>query len=179
MNGWDLDCPPSLIEHVHIEPLARQVQSGVQHAWSLPVLVAYDNPTLSPVRLPFMTFHRADLTRAGVSGPVRRARGFSWTFPPYRMPASTSHLLEAGALMSGSPSQASGRRGPASRCRSTPGPVPCRVLRVARPGSAQAGRVRLDQRPWASRMGDERSVRRVIFDRPAGPAYTALACGRL
>jgi hypothetical protein len=25
---------------MHIEPLARQVQSGVQHVWSLPVLVA-------------------------------------------------------------------------------------------------------------------------------------------
>jgi hypothetical protein len=33
-------------------------QSGVQHGWSLPVLVAFDNPTLSPVRFLFMTFHR-------------------------------------------------------------------------------------------------------------------------
>ena len=40
VNGQDLDCSPFLVEHVHIEPLARQVQSGVQHGWSLPVLVA-------------------------------------------------------------------------------------------------------------------------------------------
>jgi hypothetical protein len=40
VNGQDLDRSPFLIEHVYIKPLARQVQSGVQHGWSLPVLVA-------------------------------------------------------------------------------------------------------------------------------------------
>jgi len=40
VNGQDLDRSPFLIENVHIEPLARQVQSDVQHGWSLPVLVA-------------------------------------------------------------------------------------------------------------------------------------------
>jgi hypothetical protein len=62
VNGQDLDGSTFFVEHVHIKPLARQVQSGVQHGWSLPVLVAFDNPTLSPVRFLFMTFHSADET---------------------------------------------------------------------------------------------------------------------
>jgi hypothetical protein len=33
-NGRHLDRAAILIEHVHIEPLSRQVQSGVQHRWA-------------------------------------------------------------------------------------------------------------------------------------------------
>jgi hypothetical protein len=43
-DGGHLDRPTVLIEHVHIEPLTRQVQSGVQHRWGLPVLVVTDDP---------------------------------------------------------------------------------------------------------------------------------------
>jgi hypothetical protein len=39
-----------LIEDPHLEPLARQVQSGVQHVLGLLVLVALTTPTLSPAR---------------------------------------------------------------------------------------------------------------------------------
>jgi hypothetical protein len=40
VNGRHLDRPTILVEQVHIEPLARQVQSGVQHVWASSVLVA-------------------------------------------------------------------------------------------------------------------------------------------
>jgi hypothetical protein len=63
VNGHDLDRSPFFIEHVHIEPLARQVQSGVQHGVEPPGTGCFDNPTLSPVGLPFMTFHRAEALR--------------------------------------------------------------------------------------------------------------------
>jgi len=33
-NCRHLDRPAVLVEQVHIKPLARQVQSGVQHAWA-------------------------------------------------------------------------------------------------------------------------------------------------
>jgi hypothetical protein len=39
-DGGHLDRSPVLIEYVHVEPLARQVQSGVQHVLGLLVLVA-------------------------------------------------------------------------------------------------------------------------------------------
>jgi hypothetical protein len=35
-----LDRPALLVEHMHIEPLARQVQSGVQHLRASSALVA-------------------------------------------------------------------------------------------------------------------------------------------
>jgi hypothetical protein len=56
VDGQDINCPTFLVENVHIEPLARQVQTGVQHGWSLLGAGCVDNPTLSPVGLPFMTF---------------------------------------------------------------------------------------------------------------------------
>ena len=38
------DRPTVLVEHVHIKPLARQVQSGVQHAVGLLVSGSVENP---------------------------------------------------------------------------------------------------------------------------------------
>jgi hypothetical protein len=39
-DGGYLDGLSGLVENVHIEPLARQIQSGVQHVWASSVLVA-------------------------------------------------------------------------------------------------------------------------------------------
>jgi hypothetical protein len=58
-DGRHLDGPAVLVEDVHIEPLARQVQSRVQHHWGLPVLVGSTTHRLSLARPLFMTFHRA------------------------------------------------------------------------------------------------------------------------
>jgi hypothetical protein len=61
VNGQDLDSSPFLIEHMYIEPLARQVQSDVQHGVGPPGADCIDNPTLSPVGPLFMTFNSVDL----------------------------------------------------------------------------------------------------------------------
>jgi len=39
-----LDRSPLLVEHVHVKPLARQVQSGVQHVVGLLVSGSVENP---------------------------------------------------------------------------------------------------------------------------------------
>ena len=52
VNGCHLEGPALLVEHVYIKPLARQVQSGVQHCVEPPGAGCTDNPTLSPARLP-------------------------------------------------------------------------------------------------------------------------------
>jgi hypothetical protein len=39
-----------LTQHIHVEPLSRQVQSGVQHPLGPPRCWLLDNPTVSPVR---------------------------------------------------------------------------------------------------------------------------------
>jgi hypothetical protein len=57
VDGHHLDRPALLVEHVHIKPLARQVQSGVQHGVEPPGAGCLDNPTLSPAGLLFTLFH--------------------------------------------------------------------------------------------------------------------------
>jgi hypothetical protein len=80
-DGGHLHGPAILVEHVHIEPLARKVQSGVQHVLGLLIGWFLREPTLPSARPFFMAFirsdrvSRADIAQAG--GPRSRAARFS------------------------------------------------------------------------------------------------------
>jgi hypothetical protein len=95
VDGQDINCPTFLVENVHIEPLARQVQTGVQHGWSLLGAGCVDNPTLSPVRFLFMTFHRETAASLRCGGRVQKWRVTS------KMTLTVSAVPAASAVPAG------------------------------------------------------------------------------
>src|SRR5664280_1588631 len=102
-DGRHLDGPAVLVQDVHIEPLARQVQSRVQHHSGLPVLVASTTHRLSPARPLFMTFHGVEwrtVHRRTATLSTQRRPGYSPLAsakqPALRLPEL---LVREGALL--------------------------------------------------------------------------------
>ncbi len=163
-DSRDLDRPTVLVEHVHIEPLARQVQSGVQHLRALLVwFLREPNVTTGALLHDIQSTRRARQVSGGPrSGRVSHRRCLTSVATP-----SASPVDAAPRSMDQTPNRA--RRGSMSRVNLLDdGTRPSRIPGWAG-GSAQRIPVSYSRSMRATSLG-EVSVTRTGAGAAASPA---------